>query len=139
MFQAIEVSIFLVLLGIILIFFFIYLLKINKAINKIENSINKNQVNKKIIVKNETENNEVNDKNEYIDSPMVGIVYLTPEPTKPQFVEEDSHVKQGDTVAVIEAMKTFNNVRAPRTCIIKKILVKSGTPVEFGEKLFIIE
>ena len=51
MFQTIEVSIFLVLLGIILIFFFIYLLKINKTITKIENSINKNQVNKKIIVK----------------------------------------------------------------------------------------
>ena len=70
---------------------------------------------------------------------MVGIVYLSPDPDKPPFVNEGDHIKQGDTVAVIEAMKTFNNVRAPRSGVIKKILVTSGTPVEYGEKIFIIE
>ena len=70
---------------------------------------------------------------------MVGIIYLKPEPTKPQFVNVGDHIKQGDTVAIIEAMKTYSNVRASKSGIIKEILVKNGTPVEYGEKIICIE
>ena len=71
-----------------------------------------------------------------IDSPMVGIIYLTPKPSSPPFVKKGQKIKKGDTICLIEAMKTFNEIKSDRDCTIKSILVKNGEAVEFGQPLF---
>ncbi len=72
-------------------------------------------------------------------SPMVGVVYLAPEPGTPSFVKVGDGVQEGQTVLLIEAMKTFNPIRAPRSGKVTRILVSDGQPVEYGEPLVIIE
>jgi acetyl-CoA carboxylase biotin carboxyl carrier protein len=74
-----------------------------------------------------------------IPSPMVGVAYLAPEPGAPPFVTVGAKVQQGQTLLLIEAMKTFNQIRAPKAGTVTRILVESGTPVEFGEPLLIVE
>jgi acetyl-CoA carboxylase biotin carboxyl carrier protein len=74
-----------------------------------------------------------------IRSPMVGTVYLRPEPNAGKFVEIGGAVKQGDRIMLIEAMKTFNDILAPRAGLLTAVLVNEGEPVEFGEPLFVIE
>jgi acetyl-CoA carboxylase biotin carboxyl carrier protein len=74
-----------------------------------------------------------------IASPMVGVVYLSPEPGAAPFVTVGSRVAQGQTLLLIEAMKTFNQVRAPRAGTVTRILVEAGMPVEYGEPLMIVE
>ncbi|GAB6853513.1 acetyl-CoA carboxylase biotin carboxyl carrier protein [Asaia astilbis] len=74
-----------------------------------------------------------------VNSPMVGIAYLTPDPSAPQFAQEGQAVTAGQTLLLIEAMKTFNQIKAPRSGTLKRFLVASGDPVEFGEALAIIE
>lgn len=72
-------------------------------------------------------------------SPMVGVAYLAPEPGAAQFVSVGAKVTQGQTLLLIEAMKTFNQIKAPRAGTVTRILIESGTPVEYGEPLIIIE
>ena len=74
-----------------------------------------------------------------VNSPMVGVAYLSPEPTSAPFVTIGSKVTQGQTLMLIEAMKTYNQIKAPRAGTVTRILVESGTPVEFGEPLMIVE
>ncbi|MBE7620599.1 acetyl-CoA carboxylase biotin carboxyl carrier protein [Gluconacetobacter entanii] len=74
-----------------------------------------------------------------VTSPMVGVAYLTPDPSAPPFVTEGQQVVAGQTLMLIEAMKTFNQIKAPRAGTLTKILVPSGEPVEYGEVLAIIE
>jgi acetyl-CoA carboxylase biotin carboxyl carrier protein len=74
-----------------------------------------------------------------VKSPMVGTVYLAPSPGAPQFVAAGDEVKQGQTVLVIEAMKTMNQIPAPRSGKVTAVLVENGQPVEFGEGLVVIE
>jgi len=74
-----------------------------------------------------------------VPSPMVGTAYLAPEPTAPPFVEVGAKVTQGQTILIIEAMKTMNHIPAPKAGVIAAILVGNGQPVEFGEPLAIIE
>ena len=74
-----------------------------------------------------------------VKSPMVGVAYLSPEPTSPTFIKEGQHVKQGDILLLIEAMKTFNEIKAPKSGVIKKIIVLNSQPVEFGDNLVIFE
>jgi acetyl-CoA carboxylase biotin carboxyl carrier protein len=74
-----------------------------------------------------------------VTSPMVGVAYLSPEPTSAPFVTIGSKVAQGQTLMLIEAMKTYNQIKAPRAGTVTRILVESGTPVEFGEPLMIVE
>ena len=71
-----------------------------------------------------------------IDSPMVGIIYLTPKPSSPPFVKKGQKVKKGDTICLIEAMKTFNEIKSDKEGLIKDILVKNGEAIEFGQPLF---
>ena len=72
-------------------------------------------------------------------SPMVGVVYMKPEPSAKEFVVEGQSVKKGDTLCLIEAMKTFNPVKSPKDGVIKKILVKDSETVEYEQPLFVIE
>ena len=74
-----------------------------------------------------------------VNSPMVGVAYLSAEPTAAPFVTLGSKVTQGQTLLLIEAMKTYNQIKAPRAGTVTRILVESGTPVEFGEPLMIVE
>ena len=71
-----------------------------------------------------------------IDSPMVGIMYLTPKPSSPPFVKKGQKVKKGDTICLIEAMKTFNEIKSDKDGLIKDILVNNGEAIEFGQPLF---
>jgi len=74
-----------------------------------------------------------------VKSPMVGTAYRSPDPKAPPFVEVGSRVQQGDTLLIIEAMKTMNQIPAPRAGTVSAILIENGQPVEFGEPLVIIE
>ena len=74
-----------------------------------------------------------------VKSPMVGTAYRSAEPGAPSFVEVGSTVKQGQTILIIEAMKTMNHIPAPRPGTVKAIMVENEQPVEFGEPLIIIE
>ncbi len=74
-----------------------------------------------------------------VKSPMVGTAYGSPEPGAKPFIEVGHHVKAGDTLLIIEAMKTMNQIPAARAGVVSKILFEDGQPVEFGEPLVIIE
>lgn len=74
-----------------------------------------------------------------VKSPMVGVVYLSADPNTPNYVSVGDSVKEGDIVCLIEAMKTFNPVKAHKSGTVSKILVEGGDPVEYGEPLVIIE
>jgi len=74
-----------------------------------------------------------------VASPMVGTVYLQPEPGAPAFVTLGDKVAEGQTVCIVEAMKTMNPIHAPAAGTVKRILIEDGAPVEFGAPLMIIE
>ena len=73
-----------------------------------------------------------------INSPMVGTFYRAPSPGAKPFVDVGQHVKAGDTVCIIEAMKLLNEIEAETDGVIQEILVENGAPVEFGQPLFVI-
>ncbi len=98
------------------------------------------QIADKSIEKNESSNtNEALNDEDIVKSPMVGVAYLSADPNSPPYVKLGQHVKAGDTLLLIEAMKTFNEIKAPRSGIIKKIVVLNSQPVEFGDILIIFE
>lgn len=74
-----------------------------------------------------------------VASPMVGTAYLAPEPGAKPFVEIGATVRQGQTVLIVEAMKTMNAIPAPRAGTVREIFVADGQPVEFGEPLLIVD
>ena len=74
-----------------------------------------------------------------VNSPMVGIAYLSAEPGTPPFVTPGQSVAAGQTLLLIEAMKTFNQIKAPRAGVVTRVLVTSGQPVEYGEALLVLE
>jgi acetyl-CoA carboxylase biotin carboxyl carrier protein len=74
-----------------------------------------------------------------VTSPMVGTVYMQAEPGSPAFVTVGAHVNEGDTLLIIEAMKTMNHIPAPKSGTVKRILVEDGAAVEYGAPLMIIE
>ena len=93
---------------------------------------NQNKTKEKII------SEEINEEN-IVKSPMVGVAYLSADPSSPPFVKIGQHVKAGDTLLLIEAMKTFNEIKAPKSGVIKKIVALNSQPVEFGDNLIIFE
>lgn len=72
-------------------------------------------------------------------SPMVGVAYLSPEPGSPPFVTLGQPVAAGQTLLLIEAMKTFNQIKAPKAGTVARVLVENGAPVEYGEVLMILD
>ncbi len=99
---------------------------INQSSNEISNNIGLNKI--------QNDKEEINFLS--IDSPMVGIIYLTPKPSSPPFAIKGQKIKKGDTICLIEAMKTFNEIKSDKDCTIKSIMVKNGEAVEFGQPLF---
>lgn len=73
-----------------------------------------------------------------VASPMVGTVYVAPEPGRPPFVKPGDTVREGDTLLIVEAMKTMNPILAPHAGIVKEICVADAQPVEFGQALLIL-
>ena len=93
---------------------------------------------------NPVENNhevveEVTENSSILSSPMVGTVYLSPDPSSDPFVKIGDTVKEGQPVVIIEAMKTMNHIPANKSGIIRKIFVDDASPVEFGDPLITIE
>ena len=78
------------------------------------------------------------DNSKKITSPIIGTAYLAPEPGGKKFVEIGKKIKKGDTVMIVEAMKTMNHVPSPADGIIKEITVEDGQPVEFGQTIAIL-
>ena len=117
-------------------------IKLSNKYNTIEisnNKINQNNsenIQNNLSSSNQKTKNETNDNLISIDSPMVGIIYLTPKPSSPPFAKKGQKIKKGETICLIEAMKTFNEIKSDRDCTIKNIMVKNGEAVEFGQPLF---
>ena len=116
---------------------------------KLSNKTNTIEISNKSITLGSNQNtqnisptNNLNLKNEAIenfisiDSPMVGFIYLTPKPSSPPFAKKGQKIKKGDTICLIEAMKTFNEIKSDRDCTIKTVMVKNGEAIEFGQPLF---
>ena len=82
---------------------------------------------------------ETTNEENIVKSPMVGVAYLSADPDSPPYVKIGQHVKAGDILLLIEAMKTFNEIKAPKSGVIKKIVALNSQPVEFGDHLIIFE
>ncbi len=74
-----------------------------------------------------------------IKSPIIGTAYLAPEPGAKKFVETGKKIKKGDTVVIVEAMKTMNHVPSPKDGVVKSVSVEDGQPVEYGQTLVVID
>ena len=99
-----------------------------------------NDVNKIQVVQNTKEiKNEKKITGTEIKSPIIGTAYLAPEPGGKKFVDIGKKIKKGDTVMIVEAMKTMNHVPSTKDGIVKEIVVDDGQPVEFGQTLVILE
>ena len=89
------------------------------------------------IEKSSSENDEIDGIE--IKSPIVGTAYLAPEPNAKTFVKVGQKIKKGDTIMIVEAMKTMNHVPSSQDGVVEKICVKDGEPVEFGQRLIILK
>ena len=116
---------------------------------KLSNKINTIEISNNLVNQSSYQNTENNlpsvhqntkiDKNDEIitiDIPMVGVIYLTPKPSSPPFAKKGQKIKKGDTICLIEAMKTFNEIKSDKDCTIKSVMIKNGEAVEFGQPLF---
>ena len=92
-----------------------------------------------IDTKEDSEEEEIEILGTVVKSPIVGTAYLAPEPGGKKFIEIGKKIKKGDTIMIVEAMKTMNHVPSTTDGIVKEISVEDGQPVEFGQKLIILE
>ena len=105
----------------------------------IGNNVSVQKFEKNTEIKEVENTNEVVNEDNIVKSPMVGVAYLSADPNSQPYVKVGQHVKAGDTLLLIEAMKTFNEIKAPRSGIIKKIVTLNSQPVEYGDTLIIFE
>ena len=103
--------------------------KVSRSVNSAITVSNKAEVKKPVI-----ESNGIN-----VTSPIVGTAYLAPEPGAKKFVEVGQKIKKGQTIMIIEAMKTMNHVPSTQDGVVSKVLVKDGEPVEFGQPLISVK
>ena len=104
-----------------------------------DNNVSVQKFQKNTESKEAANTSEVVNEDNIIKSPMVGVAYLSADPNSQPYVKVGQHVKAGDTLLLIEAMKTFNEIKAPRSGIIKKIVTLNSQPVEYGDTLIIFE
>ena len=109
--------------------------KVSKATKSNFLETNNNQKN----LSNKEEKASEKNEGKKITSPIIGTAYLAPEPGGKKFVDIGKKIKKGDTVMIIEAMKTMNHVPSPFDGIVKEINVEDGQPVEFGQTIIILE
>ena len=110
---------------------------IKKLISALEDL--KKSIGEKEIINETTPETEEIDKSKTVTSPIVGTAYLAPEPGAKKFVEVGNKIKKGDTVMIVEAMKTMNHVPSTMDGVVKKIYLEDGQPVEFGQVLIVVE
>ena len=113
--------------------------KIKVSKNNISINNQTNQTLSKEISSNKNLENQNNISGIEVTSPIIGTAYHAPEPGAKKFVEVGKKIKKGETVMIVEAMKTMNHVPSSSDGIVKKILVADGQPVEFGQTLIILE
>ena len=113
--------------------------KIKVSKNNISINNQTNQTLSKEISSNKNLESQNNISGIAVTSPIIGTAYHAPEPGAKKFVEVGKKIKKGDTVMIVEAMKTMNHVPSSSDGIVKKILVADGQPVEFGQTLIILE
>ncbi len=108
-----------------------------------KNNISTNNQTNQTLSKEISSNKNIESQNDIsgieVTSPIIGTAYHAPEPGAKKFVEVGKKIKKGDTVMIVEAMKTMNHVPSSSDGIVKKILVADGQPVEFGQTLIILE
>ena len=113
--------------------------KIKVSKNNISINNQTNQTLSKEISSNKNIESQNNISGIEVTSPIIGTAYHAPEPGAKKFVEVGKKIKKGDTILIVEAMKTMNHVPSSSDGIVKKILVADGQPVEFGQTLIILE
>ncbi len=113
--------------------------KIKVSKNNISINNQTNQTLSKEISSNKNSESQNNIPGIEVTSPIIGTAYHAPEPGAKKFVEVGKKIKKGDTVMIVEAMKTMNHVPSSSDGIVKKILVADGQPVEFGQTLIVLE
>tara|TARA_B100000965_G_scaffold8472_1_gene6575 strand:+ start:397 stop:753 length:357 start_codon:yes stop_codon:yes gene_type:complete len=111
---------------------------IKKLVDALEDLKKSLKDNNEEIDTQETVEEEV-DNSKAIKSPIIGTAYLAPEPGAKHFVEVGKKIKKGDTIMIVEAMKTMNHVPSTLNGTVKKISVEDGQPVEFGQVLVVLE
>ena len=113
--------------------------KLIDALEDLKKSLNKNGEQIEISeIKSNDDNSEIEDYKS-VKSPIIGTAYLAPEPGAKPFVEVGKKIKKGDTVMIVEAMKTMNHVPSSHNGIVKKISVEDGQPVEYDQILILVE
>jgi len=116
-----------------------YEIEINSESKNISNNIEKIDQRETIKISEEEIASEKIIEENIVKSPMVGVAYLSADPKSPPYIKVGQHVKAGDTLLLIEAMKTFNEIKAPKSGVIKKIVALNSQPVEYGDNLIIFE
>ena len=109
--------------------------KLIEVLEDLKKSLNGNEV----INSDEPIEEKIDDPKAVIKSPIVGTAYLSPQPGAKPFVSIGKKIKKGDTIMIIEAMKTMNHVPSPINGTIKKVCIEDGQPVEFGQSIIVLE
>ena len=110
-----------------------YKIKVSK------NSLPRNYSVEKETVQHTKVENKISSLGKEVTSPIIGTAYLAPEPGGKKFVDLGKKIKKGDTIIIVEAMKTMNHIPSPFDGTIKEICVEDGQPVEFGQKIAIVD
>ena len=111
---------------------------IKKLIETLED-LKKSLKGNEIISSDEPIEEKIDDPNAVIKSPIVGTAYLSPEPGAKPFVSVGKKIKKGETLLIVEAMKTMNHVPSTVDGVVKKVCVEDGQPVEFGQTIIVLE
>ena len=113
--------------------------KIIKKLIEVLEDLKKSLTGNEIINSDEPIEEEIDDSNTVIKSPIVGTAYLSPEPGAKPFVSLGKKIKKGETLLIVEAMKTMNHVPSTADGVVKKVCVEDGQPIEFGQTIIILE
>ncbi len=113
--------------------------KIKVSKNKISVSNQSTPINNVSSPSETTKQESVNKSGTHVTSPIIGTAYHAPEPGAKKFIEVGKKIKKGDTVMIVEAMKTMNHVPSSADGVVKEICVQDGQPVEFGQTIVILE
>jgi acetyl-CoA carboxylase biotin carboxyl carrier protein len=111
------------------------IIKLIEVLEDLKKSLNGNE----IINNDEPIEERIDDPKTVIKSPIVGTAYLSPEPGAKPFVSVGKKIKKGETIIIVEAMKTMNHVPATSDGVVKKVCVEDGQPVEFGQIIIVLE
>ena len=113
--------------------------KIIKKLIEVLEDLKKSINDKEIVNVNNVVEEEIDDSNIIIKSPIVGTAYLSPEPGAKKFIEVGKKINKGDSVMIVEAMKTMNHVPSTSDGVVAEVCVEDGQPVEFGQKLVVLK